>query len=156
MTVRCRMRYLLIMCFVLCLCSGCPRMQQLRDRQIATSHSLPQGDRVVIPDPPLSIPAQIKEQLPLDPQFQYAAYHASTGNSEISLTAVSPWDVTATCQWMLTRMQERGYGCDENPSEILNGIEFYSQKQAYSSVTVQVTMNTADQCLIHIKALRNP
>lgn len=141
---------------ILCLTmfAGCPRMQQWRDSQIATSNRLAQGDRIVVPAPPITIADKVRRQLPLDPLFQLVTYQATSGDAEITLTALSPWSVTETCQWMLARMQQQGYDCDQNPSEILNGVTFLSADQAYGAVMIQVTLNTADQCLINIETRR--
>jgi hypothetical protein len=136
------------------LLSGCPQMARWRDRQIAQSQQIAQGQKVTPPAQPISVPKSVREELPLDDSFVITEYSASAGNREVTVAAISAWDTERTATWMISKLRDMGYDSGENPSEILTGVEYYNADRRYPRLTVKVTLNTADQCLVRLAAAK--
>jgi len=136
------------------LCGGCPQMARWRDAQIAQSQQIAQGQKIAPPAQPISVPGSVREELPLDDSFVITEYSASAGNREVTVAAISAWDTEQTATWMISKLREMGYDSGENPSEILNGVEYYNADRRYQRLTVKVTLNTADQCLVRLEAAK--
>lgn len=149
--------FLRMICIVLMpivLVAGCDVLESWRDGQVDKSKQAAQAGAVALPAQPLVVPGEVYDSLPLDGSQQIVSYQPSSSMDEVELTALSAWSVEETCMWMLGRMQQDGYHTDDNPSRILEGLEFFAADKAYSSIVIKVTMNTADQCLITIVARR--
>lgn len=137
---------------LLLLAAGCPEFAQWRDAQVAQSQQIAKGQAVTPPAQPPSVPKSVRDELPLDDSFTITEYSAGAGNREVTIAALSAWDTERTATWMISELGRRGYDSGENPSEILNGVDYYNPRAKYKRVKVQVTMNTADQCLVRIEA----
>lgn len=137
---------------LLLLAAGCPQAARWRDAQIAQSQRLAQGQRVTPPAQPISIPKAVREELPLDDSFTITEFSGSAGNRAVTVAGLSAWDTESTALWMIRKLGQLGYESDENPSEILNGAEYYHPKRRYRRLVVTVTMNTADQCILRLEA----
>lgn len=130
------------------LASGCPQMAEWRDSQIETSHELAAGDRVEPPATPISVPRKVSEALPLNQSFVVLEYTSAGGQTDVYLTALSSWDVEQTTLWMLGELGRLGYTTDDNPSRILEGVEYAGQGDSFTILRVEVTSNNAGQCIV--------
>ena len=132
--------------------SACPQAAQWRNTQVARMQQASSTSRLTPPAQPLAIPAQVAAALPLDPSFTPVQYTATSAGDSVSLVALSAWDTTDTATWMITWLAQRGYQSDDNPSRILEGVEYANAEAPYRTLWVQVTLNTADQCVVTIQA----
>jgi hypothetical protein len=139
---------LLIGGVVLC---ACPQMAEWRDSQIETSHRLAEGDRVEPPATPISVPRKVSQVLPLDASFVVLEFTAVRMQTDVHLTALSSWDVEQTVLWMLGELGRLGYTTDDNPSRILDGVEYAGQGDSFTMLRVQVTSNGAGQCIVSLE-----
>jgi hypothetical protein len=133
--------------------TGCNLLADWRDSQVSKSGAATSSGQVQPPAQPLSIPAGVASALPVPDNSTVVMYMEGGGATTISL--ISPWDTLATCNWMLGRLQELGYDSGDNPSRILEGVEYSNSRAKFPRVKVQVTLNTSDQCLIDIEAYDN-
>ena len=133
------------------LASACPQMAEWRDSQIETSHELAAGDRIEPPTTPISVPRKVSQALPLDESFMVLEYSAAGGQTDVYLTALSTWDVEQTTLWMLGELGRLGYTTADNPSRILEGVEYTGQGDSFAILRVQVTSNDAGQCIISLE-----
>gem|GEM_PF-2744059 len=126
-------------------------MAEWRDSQIETSHELAAGDRVEPPATPISVPRKVSEALPLNQSFAVLEYTSAAGQTDVQLTALSSWDVEQTTLWMLGELDRLGYTTDDNPSRILEGVEYAGGGDGFAILRVQVTSNSAGQCIVHLE-----
>ena len=130
--------------------SGCNKLATWRNQQVATSHQLAQGNKITPPSTPVQVPDDVRAELPLDPSFTTLSYSESGG--EVRMSLLSAWDTTKTCEWLLTQMQQWGYEIGDNPSRILEGLDFTYEKAKYKRVRITVSLNTEDQTTVAIEA----
>ncbi len=135
---------------VLPLLGSCNELAEWRDNQIKTSHDLVNANKLIPPDPPITIPSKIANQLPWKADFVAITYSAERG--EVLITALAPEDTLITTKWMLTRLAQLGYDSGDNPSRILEGVEYTSDNATYGSLYVKVTMNVHEQCSVELRA----
>lgn len=126
--------------------ASCNELKDWRDSQIRQSHSAASAGKLIAPAQPISIPASITKELPWDPGFVVVTFHES--REGVAITALSPWDTLQTSKWMLTRLWHLGYDSGDNPSRILEGVEYASQAAKFPKLFVKVTMNTHEQCIV--------
>jgi len=134
------------------LATGCPQAARWRDAQIAQSQQIAQGQTVTPPAQPISVAADVRAELPLDDSFVITEYSATPGNREVTLAAISAWNIETTALWLTQELQRLDYESGENPSEILNGVEYLNSERRYQRLVVKATLNTADQCLVRLEA----
>lgn len=131
---------------LLCIC-GCPQLREWRDQQIETSHSLASNQgAVTLPSPPISLPGEIESSVPYDAEFTVLTYQKSHNNH--SCRILSSKGLENTVQWVLAGMQSKGYTLDDNPSRVLEGVEFQNESAKYRTILVKVEQNSAAQVLI--------
>jgi hypothetical protein len=135
---------------VLLLCTGCNQLSSWRNRQIASSHKTAASHKITPPATPVALPADVAQALALDSSFSILSYSEGQGGAEA--VALSGKDTTATCEWFLAQMQQRGYASEDNPSRILEGLDFTSSQAEFKLIRIKVTLNTDDQTLVEIKA----
>jgi len=136
----------------LLLLAGCPQAAAWRDAQIAQSKSIAKGDAVDIPQQPVVVPKKVAAELPLHDSFIITEYTATGGADSVTVCALSPWDTEQTAMWMLAELGKLKYQTDENPSELLNGMECYSSDRKYGNLMATVTLNNSGQCLVRLEA----
>ena len=89
---------LAFMLILLPLLTGCNELKDWRDSQIKMSHDMVNAGKLIPPDPPISIPSKITNQLPWHPEFVAMNFTAEHG--DVFITALSPDDTLKTCKWM--------------------------------------------------------
>lgn len=136
----------------LLLLAGCPQAAKWRDAQIAQSKTIAKGDAVDIPQQPITVPAKVAAELPLHGSFIITQYSASAKADSVTVCALSQWDTEQTAVWMLSELARLEYQADQNPSELLNGIECYNPDRRYARLKATVTMNNSGQCLLRLEA----
>jgi hypothetical protein len=67
----------------------------------------------------------------------------------------SPEDALQTCKMMIVGLGQRGYDSGDNPSRILEGVEFNNQRARFPRLYVKVGISGGDQCTIEIRAYEN-
>ena len=143
-------RLLLLGALILLAAAGCSKLAGWRNQQVATSHQLAQGNAITPPATPIALPDDVKAALPLDPSFTTLSYSETGG--QVSISLLSAWETAKTCEWLLTQMEARGYYGEDNPSRILEGLDFTAEKAKYKRVRITVSLNTEDQTTIKIEA----
>ena len=138
---------------VLPLLGSCNELKDWRDSQIKTSHDLVNAGKVSPPATPINVPSKITSQLPWNSGFIVTAY--TLGDEDVEIAVISPDDTRETCKWMLGKLAELGYDSADNPSRMLEGVDYHSPKTLYPRLYVKVTMNVHDQCFIEFKGYEN-
>ena len=90
--------------------------------------------------------------MPLHDTFIITQYTATTNTDSVTVCALSAWDTERTSIWMLSELAKLEYQTDQNPSEVLNGLECFSTERKYEKLTVTVTLNNSGQCLVRLAA----
>jgi hypothetical protein len=131
---------------LLLLCA-CPQLKAWRDSQIQQSHNIASNSALVQPPAtPVQVPSEVSSNLPLDSSFTALAYSSSGGTHTLQL--LSAWPTEQAAEWFITQMQARGYTLADNPSRILEGVDFENQQSKYPVVNIKVELNTAGQTTI--------
>lgn len=133
-------------CMLMLAASGCNELRSWRDSQIQTSHSLASNNAVQAPAQPVSIPSDVERELPIDSSFTALAYSNIGGAHHCEF--ISAWGAEQTAEWLLAKMSERGYALEDNPSRILEGVEFQNTRAKFPVIKIKVTQNMAEQTLI--------
>ena len=144
----------LMLAFGLLLLTGCPQAARWRDAQIAQSQSIAKGDAVDVPQQPVVVPQKVARELPLHESFIITKYTATKNGDAVVVAALSQWDTERTAIWLLEELGKLEYETDENPSEVLNGIECYSTRRKYEKLKATVTLNNSGQCLVRLEAAK--
>jgi hypothetical protein len=135
---------------VLLLTSSCNEAKQWRDSQVAQSHQIAQGSKVTPPAAPITVPDSVRRELPLDDSFTVLSY-SETG-SNVTLTALSPWEAEKTALWLVGKLGELGYDSGDNASRVLEGAEYHRDRGTYRTLYVKLSLNTAEQCTVEYRA----
>lgn len=143
-----------ILLFVACqLVAGCPQIAQWRDKQIEDSAKYAAGSRVYPPDPPIEVPRKVAKLLPLHENLTVLEFkQLQVRPEQIELKLLSAWDTERTAVWLYEWLTEHGYSSDNGPSSLLSGDVYRNQAEKYREISVNVTENTANQCIIAIRA----
>ena len=145
----CVMRYIVgLMLVGLLFLASCKFAGQWRDKQVAESHSLAQGDRII---PPVSPPAKaedLADGLPVDKGWPVLEYNASGGTVNAKLLSTSTAEQTT--EWVDSRLHAMGYDSGDNLSRLLDGVT-YSGKGKYAQIYVKVGMNSSEQVTVELK-----
>ena len=141
-----RWHALWVLTFAGLLC-GCPQLKEWRDNQIQTSHNLAASAQPVQPPAqPVQLPSDIEAAIPLDPAFTVLVYSQIGDVHNASLLSV--WGTQQTIEWLLSEMTARGYSLTDNPSRILEGVDFENAQAKYRTINIKVEENSAQQTLI--------
>jgi hypothetical protein len=132
---------------------ACNKVAQWRNQQIAQSHSSVNSGAVAAPSTAVVIPEDVRRALPIDPGFTLLSY--SDDGPQVRLEALSTWDAQRTSEFILGAMSGLGYAETDNPSNLLSsGLLFENAQALFKTVTVKVTLNSAEQCTLEITAQR--
>ena len=134
----------LLLCVSVMLSAGCPQMAKWRDSQVAESHTLAQGDKVVPPVTPPAKASDLAGNLPVDPSWLVYEYSDKDG---VDVKLISTAGAEKTTEWIDGKLHEMGYDSGDNMSRLLDGVS-YSGKGKYSSIWIKVDMNSSDQVLV--------
>ena len=142
--------WLLVWLPLLLMVAACPKLGEWRDRQIATSSNLAQGQQIKKPQQAVSMPPETTEDLPINPSFTVLEY--TEHGSHVHVSVLSAWDAQQTTIWLVGEMARRGYESGDNASRILEGATYYHDKARFESIWLKVNLNTASQCSIEMIA----
>ena len=140
-----RLGLLLVVC---ALSVACNELKDWRNSQIQQSHSAASAGKLAAPAQVINVPTSLTNKLPWDPRFEVVSYSDTGG--QFTLTAISPWNTLQTTKWMLTKLSQLGYDSGDNPSRILEGVEYSNPSAKISRLFVKVTLNTHKQCSIEL------
>ena len=132
---------------------GCDLLAGWRDSQVRQSSAAATAGKVVPPQQPVKIPKNLERALPVPEGATVVSFLDGGGVASIHL--ISPVDTLETCNWMLGRLQQLGYDSGDNPSRVLEGVEFHNARARYPRLYVEVSLNTHDQCTIELQAYEN-
>jgi len=148
-----RATFLIVVLLAACsLLSACNELKQWRNSQIQQSHKIAQGSSITPPAQPISVPDGVRKELPLDDSFTILSY--SDSGDTVNLSALSAWDATTTAQWLVARLSELGYDSGDNPSRILEGVEYRRERGDFTALYIKLSLNTSDQCTVEYRASR--
>jgi hypothetical protein len=146
-------RTMLITCALLLAC-GCPKMAQWRDNNMKAMQDAAKGSRIDAPNPPVQLPADVQNNLPIDPSWIIVSHASQPADKSDAVVALAGDDLEITAQWMIVELMRREYASHDNPSRILEGVEYgfesadLKKEAYYERLFVHVTMNTAGQVVV--------
>src|SRR5687767_8468496 len=102
---------------VVFLLASCDYAAKWRDAQVAESHSLAQGDKIIPPVSPPAKAADLTDDLPVEASWPVLEYSASGGSVTAKLLSTAGAEQTAV--WIHERFAQMGYATSDNFSRIL-------------------------------------
>jgi len=138
----------------LLLACGCPKLAQWRDSNMKAMQDVAKGSRIDAPNPPVQLPADVQDNLPIDPSWITVSHMHSATDKCDTVVSLAGDDLEITAQWMVVELMRREYASHDNPSRILEGVEYefesaeLNKEAYYQRLFVHVTMNTAGQVVV--------
>lgn len=139
---------------VLVLTGGCPDLAEWRDSNVQSMHEAAQSSRIEPPSPPIRLPAKVQENLPIAQSWTIISQVTSPADKGETVVALAGDDPADVAQWMVAELMRRGYMSHDNPSRILEGVEYEHDDAYYRRLYVHVTMNSAGQCVVTLTGWR--
>lgn len=146
-------RTTVIVCALLLAC-GCPKLAQWRDSNVKAMQDAAKGSRIDAPSPAVQLPTEVQDNLPIDPSWIIVSHANSAADKSDAVVALAGDDLEITAQWMVVEMMRREYASHDNPSRILEGVEYgfesaeLNKEAYYQRLFVHVTMNNAGQVVV--------
>jgi hypothetical protein len=100
-----------------------------------------------------SIPGDIQAKLPIDPSYNVVSY--SYLNGEVHAYLTTSQNAMDTTTAVVQRLAELGYDSGDNPSRILEGVEYTSETAAFKRLRVKVTLTDEETCVIQLDGYEN-
>ncbi|MCH7471692.1 hypothetical protein IIA79_01880 [bacterium] len=134
--------------------AGCPKTQSVGSasppqQPPQASQPLPASQQPVSKQP--SVPSSVSRDLPgWDDSFTVLEYNGQRSAPRVK--ARSPWDADATAKWMIAKLAEAGYESGDNPSRILEGVEYTNPQGEYEALYIKVSLERGGRCTVEYQA----
>ena len=129
-------------------------MAKWRDSNVKAMHEIANGSRIDAPDPPIQLPVDVRDNLPIDPAWVTVSHTHSAAEKSDTVLLLARDNLEATAQSMIVELIRREYASHDNPSRILEGVEYefestdLNKDAHYQRLYVHVTMNSAGQVIV--------